>query len=314
MHALYVLLPALAILAIAYRYYSAFLATKVWMLDDARKTPAHTKYDGANYYPTSKWVMFGHHFAAITGAGPLVGPMLAAQFGYAPGFIWLVAGCCLAGRGPRLDGPVGLHPPRRQVAARHRQGGDQPVHRLRRRDRDPLHPRDRAGGPRHRIRQRAGRQRLGHVHRRHDHSARHVHGLLDVRVAQGQDHRSHRHRRVGTALRAVGRRADQPFRLVVREPVPSVAHADRDRAGRLRLRGVDAAGVAAAVAARLPQLLHQDRHHLPARGGRDHRQPRAEDAGAERVCRRRRADHPGPAVPVLLHHHRVRRHLRASTR
>jgi carbon starvation protein len=97
MHALYVLLPALAILAIAYRYYSAFLATRVWMLDDARTTPAHTKYDGANYYPTSKWVMFGHHFAAITGAGPLVGPMLAAQFGYAPGFIWLVAGCCIAG-------------------------------------------------------------------------------------------------------------------------------------------------------------------------------------------------------------------------
>jgi carbon starvation protein len=97
MHALYVLLPALAILAIAYRYYSAFIATRVWMLDDARKTPAHTKYDGANFYPTSKWVMFGHHFAAITGAGPLVGPMLAAQFGYAPGFIWLVAGCCLAG-------------------------------------------------------------------------------------------------------------------------------------------------------------------------------------------------------------------------
>jgi len=97
MHALYVLLPALGVMAIAYRYYSAFLATKIWMLDDARKTPAHTKYDGANYSPTSKWVMFGHHFAAITGAGPLVGPMLAAQFGYAPGFIWLVAGCCLAG-------------------------------------------------------------------------------------------------------------------------------------------------------------------------------------------------------------------------
>ena len=97
MHALYVLLPALGIMAIAYRYYSAFLSTKIWMLEDARQTPAHAKYDGANFYPTSKWVMFGHHFAAITGAGPLVGPMLAAQFGYAPGFIWLVAGCCLAG-------------------------------------------------------------------------------------------------------------------------------------------------------------------------------------------------------------------------
>jgi len=97
MHALYVLLPALGILAIAYRYYSAFISTRVWMLDDARATPAHTKYDGANFYPTSRWVMFGHHFAAITGAGPLVGPMLAAQFGFAPGLIWLVAGCCLAG-------------------------------------------------------------------------------------------------------------------------------------------------------------------------------------------------------------------------
>jgi carbon starvation protein len=97
MQALYVLLPALCILAIAYRYYSAFLATKIYMLDDARKTPAHTKYDGANFYPTSRWVMFGHHFAAITGAGPLVGPTMAMQFGYAPGLIWLVAGCCLAG-------------------------------------------------------------------------------------------------------------------------------------------------------------------------------------------------------------------------
>jgi carbon starvation protein len=97
MHALYLVVPALAILAIAYRYYSAFIATRVWMLDDSRATPAHTKYDGANYYPTSRWVLFGHHFAAITGAGPLVGPMLAAQFGWAPGFIWLVAGVCLAG-------------------------------------------------------------------------------------------------------------------------------------------------------------------------------------------------------------------------
>jgi carbon starvation protein len=97
MHALYVVVPVLAILAIAYRYYSAFIATRIWMLDDSRPTPAHTKYDGANYYPTTRWVLFGHHFAAITGAGPLVGPMLAAQFGYAPGLIWLVAGVCLAG-------------------------------------------------------------------------------------------------------------------------------------------------------------------------------------------------------------------------
>jgi carbon starvation protein len=97
MHALYLILPAIGIFVIGYRYYSAFIAAKVMALDDARVTPAHTKYDGHNYYPTSKWVLFGHHFAAITGSGPLIGPTLAAQFGYAPGFIWLVAGCVLAG-------------------------------------------------------------------------------------------------------------------------------------------------------------------------------------------------------------------------
>src|SRR5437867_2870081 len=97
MHALYIIVPVLAILALAYRYYSAFIAAHVMSLDDTRTTPAHTRYDGANYHPTSRWVLFGHHFAAIAGAGPLVGPVFAAQFGYAPGLMWLVAGVCIAG-------------------------------------------------------------------------------------------------------------------------------------------------------------------------------------------------------------------------
>jgi carbon starvation protein len=97
MRALVIIAPILCILAIAYRYYSAFIAAHVMALDDARMTPAHTKNDGHNYYPTSRWVLFGHHFAAIAGAGPLVGPVLAAQFGYAPGLIWLVGGVCIAG-------------------------------------------------------------------------------------------------------------------------------------------------------------------------------------------------------------------------
>jgi carbon starvation protein len=97
MHALYLLVPILGILVIAYRYYSAFIAARVLVLDDTRPTPAHTRYDGHNYYPTTRWVLFGHHFAAIAGAGPLVGPVLAAQFGYAPGLLWLVAGVVLAG-------------------------------------------------------------------------------------------------------------------------------------------------------------------------------------------------------------------------
>jgi carbon starvation protein len=97
MPALYLVIPALCIGAIAYRYYSAFIAAKVMVLDDTRQTPAHSKYDGANFYPTQRWVLFGHHFASITGAGPLLGPVLAAQFGWAPGFMWLLAGACLAG-------------------------------------------------------------------------------------------------------------------------------------------------------------------------------------------------------------------------
>src|ERR687898_560644 len=97
MSALPIMIGVLCVLAIAYRYYSAFLAAKVMALDDTRETPAHTMYDGHNYYPTNKWVLFGHHFAAISGAGPLIGPVLAAQFGYLPGLLWLVIGVCLGG-------------------------------------------------------------------------------------------------------------------------------------------------------------------------------------------------------------------------
>src|SRR3954463_1537662 len=97
MRALYVILPLLCILAIAYRYYSAFIAARIMAFDDTRTTPAHLRNDGQNYHPTQRLVLFGHHFAAISGAGPLIGPVLAAQFGYAPGLIWLVAGVCLAG-------------------------------------------------------------------------------------------------------------------------------------------------------------------------------------------------------------------------
>ncbi|PWT94379.1 MAG: carbon starvation protein A, partial [Acidobacteria bacterium] len=97
MNAFPLLLLTLAVMAIAYRYYSAFIAAKVVALDDARQTPAHTFRDGQNFTPTNKWVLFGHHFAAISGAGPLIGPVLATQFGFLPGFVWLLFGVCLAG-------------------------------------------------------------------------------------------------------------------------------------------------------------------------------------------------------------------------
>lgn len=97
MHALPIIVGVLCFFAIAYRYYGAFLAAKVLVLDDARKTPAHKHYDGHNYHPTNQWVLFGHHFAAITGAGPLIGPVLAAQFGFLPGLLWLVIGVVIGG-------------------------------------------------------------------------------------------------------------------------------------------------------------------------------------------------------------------------
>ncbi len=83
--------------AIAYRFYSAFIAAKVFALDDARQTPAERLSDGRDFVPTNRWVVFGHHFAAIAGPGPLVGPTLAAQFGYLPGILWIVVGVVVGG-------------------------------------------------------------------------------------------------------------------------------------------------------------------------------------------------------------------------
>ena len=97
MNALTLMIIALCVFALAYRYYSAFLSAKVLALDPAKKTPAYTLNDGHDYHPTNKWVLFGHHFAAIAGAGPLIGPVLAAQFGYLPGAIWIIIGAVLAG-------------------------------------------------------------------------------------------------------------------------------------------------------------------------------------------------------------------------
>ncbi len=97
MNAAVIVIIALLILALAYRYYSAFIAAKILTLDDRRVTPAVTMRDGQNYLPTNKFVLFGHHFAAIAGAGPLIGPVLAAQFGFAPGLLWMLLGAVLAG-------------------------------------------------------------------------------------------------------------------------------------------------------------------------------------------------------------------------
>jgi carbon starvation protein len=97
MNAMPFVIGSILVFALAYRFYFSFVAAKVAVRNDLVPTPANRLYDGQNYYPMNKWVLFGHHFAAIAGAGPLVGPVLAAQFGFMPGFLWMLTGAVMAG-------------------------------------------------------------------------------------------------------------------------------------------------------------------------------------------------------------------------
>lgn len=94
---MWLVVAALCVYAVGYRFYSKFIAQKVFELDHNRKTPAEIHNDGKDFVPKNKYVLFGHHFAAIAGAGPLVGPILAAQMGYLPGTLWIIVGVILAG-------------------------------------------------------------------------------------------------------------------------------------------------------------------------------------------------------------------------
>jgi carbon starvation protein len=96
-NAVWMVVAALCVFALAYRFHSAWLMAKVLTLDDLRATPAQTQADGRDFVPTHRWVVFGHHFAAIAGPGPLVGPVLAAQFGFLPGMLWILVGATLGG-------------------------------------------------------------------------------------------------------------------------------------------------------------------------------------------------------------------------
>ncbi len=97
MNAAPLIIGAIALFVLAYRFYYSWIVAKVLTINDLKETPANRLYDGHNYVPMSKWVLFGHHFAAIAGAGPLVGPVLATQFGYFPGLLWMVLGSVIAG-------------------------------------------------------------------------------------------------------------------------------------------------------------------------------------------------------------------------
>ena len=107
-----ILLAALCTYALGYRFYSKWIAAKVLALDDRRATPAVAHDDGKDFVKTNKWIVFGHHFAAISGPGPLLGPVLAAQFGYLPGTLWILIGAVLGGA---VLVYVGIQPPNEKV-------------------------------------------------------------------------------------------------------------------------------------------------------------------------------------------------------
>src|SRR5688572_5616990 len=94
---MWLIVAAVCIYALGYRFYSAFVAARVLALDSTRATPAERLADGRDFMPTHKWIVFGHHFAAIAGPGPLIGPTLAAQFGYLPGTLWILIGAVFGG-------------------------------------------------------------------------------------------------------------------------------------------------------------------------------------------------------------------------
>src|SRR5437016_6723679 len=112
-NALWIIVAGLCAFAISYRFYSKWLASKVLLLNDERATPAFVQNDGKDFVPTNRWMVFGHHFAAIAGPGPLVGPVLAAQFGFLPGTLWILIGATLGG---------GLHVMIAQFASVRRRG------------------------------------------------------------------------------------------------------------------------------------------------------------------------------------------------
>ena len=178
MNGLYLVIISALVFVLAYRFYGAFIAAKVLTVNQYKVTPAFRFEDGHDYVPTNKYVVFGHHFAAIAGAGPLVGPVIAAQFGYLPGALWILIGGVLAGAvhdmvilfcSMRYDGKSIAEIAKAQIGDKTGLATSFAVLFLN----IPGHGRH---GRRHR--QRPARQPLGYIYDWHDHPYRHLHRPL----------------------------------------------------------------------------------------------------------------------------------------
>ena len=286
-----ILLGALCVYAIGYRFYSAFIAAKALSLDDRRTTPGHLYADGHNYVASPRWVLFGHHFAAIAGAGPLVGPTLAAQFGFAPGFLWILIGA-VAGR---LRS--GLHRARRLRASPRTLPGGYRAHRdqsFRRPGSDDcrsLHSAGDARGLGHCGGQCAFQQSLGSFHHRHDDPDRSHHGFLDVQKPCRENHRNRpEHFRRSAVDRQCGRRTLGSAERSGGSPDFHAAP-DHDYHGSVRPDCFCSSGLAGARAARLSLHLRQARHDCSSRDRRVRRTSQHPVPELHSLCARRRSHH-----------------------
>ncbi len=202
----YILTAALCSYAIGYRFYSKWIAARVLALDDRRATPCEAHDDGRDFVKTNKWIVFGHHFAAIAGPGPLVGPVLAAQFGYLPGTLWILIGVVLGGTvqdfvilfcSMRRDGKSLGQMVKEELNS---SVGFIAVMAI------LAHYGDSAGGARPRCCQGACRKSVGRFHRGRDHSHRAVDGLLHALRACRKGSGSLGLRRYAAAAGGVGRK------------------------------------------------------------------------------------------------------------
>ena len=234
-NAIWFVFAAVCTYFIAYRFYSTYIEKRITQPDDRRATPAEYNENGQDYMPMDRRVLYGHHFAAIAGAGPLVGPVLAAQWGYLPGTLWIIVGRGPGRGGAGLPGAVLLDAPRRPLARADGPRGTRPRRRVRRPARHPRHHDHHRGDPRPGRGQRARREPVGRLLGRHDHPDRPVHGRLPAVLAAGQGQRG-----LGDRLRPADggdhRRRRRGRDRVGRGAVHPGPHDDRLGHHHLRLR------------------------------------------------------------------------------
>ena len=310
-NALWLVVAASCCYALGYRFYSKFIAVKILALDGLRATPAERLENGRDFLVTNKWVVFGHHFAAIAGPGPLVGPVLAAQFGYLPGTLWVLAGAVFAGCvqdfvillfSVRRDGKSLTEMAKDEIG---RVGGFVAYVAV---ICDSDHLIGCGGADRG---ERAEGESMGDVHDCDDHADRAADGLVFAADSSGESAGS-----VGAGI-CSGAGGDLGRAVCITESGAGASvYVYRAYAGDsdhgLRVCGFGAAGVAAAGAARLSQHVREAGNDCVAGGGNCGAASHAAHAGADAVYRWHRSGVCGEDIPFCFYHDCLRSDQRIS--